>query len=192
MERTFTIIHEIPGRLRLNIPALNDKKDYEQIKLMFSSIKGIKEVRIEPIIQSMVICYNQDVINKTVLLRFIHLFFKQTKFDPLDNIMVNINPALRKDLLRSLATGFLILLAFLKKSSGKLPGVLDYAVVMSTAYTVLSHGENKLRHPDVMTGIVSMLSLGTGNILHVAALTWAVNVLELLNDVNKSKMILYK
>ncbi|MCC5800838.1 HMA2 domain-containing protein [Rossellomorea vietnamensis] len=190
MEGTFTIIHDIPGRLRLIIPALHDKKDYEQIKQMFSSIKGILNVRIEPVIQSMVISYDQMKINKNVILRFISLFFKQTRFDPLDHIMVNMTPALRKDLLRSLVTGFLILLAYIRKSSGKIPGVLDYAVIISTAYTVLSHGQNKLRHPDVITGIVSMLSLGVGNILHVATLTWAVNIVELFNDANKSKALL--
>ncbi|MFC0524476.1 HMA2 domain-containing protein [Pontibacillus salicampi] len=191
MDATFTIIHDIPGRLRLIIPALYDKKDYEQINQMFSSIKGIEQVRIEPIIQSMVISYNQEMINKKNILRFISLFFKQTRFDPLDNIMVNFKPNQRKDFLRSLVTGILLLVAYLNKSSGSVPGMLDYAVVISTAYTVLSHGENhKLRHPDVITGIVSMLSLGVGNILHVAMVTWAVNALELLNDANKSKVLL--
>ncbi|KGX91059.1 hypothetical protein N781_04935 [Pontibacillus halophilus JSM 076056 = DSM 19796] len=190
MGGTFAIIHDIPGRLRLNVPALYDKQEYDQIGDLFSSIKGIVSVRIEPIIQSMIIYYNEEVIHKRSILRFVSLFFKQTKFDPLDNIMVNINPSQRKDLLRSLVTGFLLLLAYLNKSSGKVPGMLDYAVVISTAYTVLSHGENKLRHPDVITGIVSMLSLGTGNILHVAMVTWAVNVIELFNDANKSKLLL--
>ncbi|MBN8211147.1 hypothetical protein JI666_20725 [Bacillus sp. NTK071] len=190
MEATFAIAHDIPGRIRLIIPALIDKQDHEQISQLFSSIKGIEEVRIEPLIQSMVISYNTSNMNKKIILRFISLFFKQTMFDPLDDFMVTITPALRKNFLRSLVTGFLLLLAYLRKSSVATPGFLDYAVVISTAYTVLSHGQNKLRHPDVITGIVSMLSLGTGNILHVATLTWAVNIIELLNDMNKSKALL--
>ncbi|MCA0982861.1 hypothetical protein LCL89_02250 [Halobacillus yeomjeoni] len=190
MEATFSIVHDIPGRLRLIVPALIDKREHGQINDMFSSMHGIDHVRIEPVIQSMTIIYNGDQINKKVILRFVGLFFKQTRFDPLDNLMVNIAPAQRKDFLRSLFTGFLILIAYLRKTKVQIPGVLDYAVVISTAYTVLSHGENKLRHPDVITGIVSMLSIGTGNILHVAMVTWAVNVLELLNDANKSKLLL--
>ncbi|QST01064.1 hypothetical protein IMZ31_05720 [Pontibacillus sp. ALD_SL1] len=186
MERTFTIIHDIPGRLRLNIPALYDKQDYTQIRDMFSSIKGIISVRIEPRIQSMILQYNDELINKKVLLRFVSLFFKQTRFDPLDNLMVNMKPSLRKDVLRSMVTGFLLLLAYTRKRSS-VPGLLDYAVVISTAYTVLSHGEHKFRHPDVLTGIVSMLSLGVGNILHVATVTWAVNVIEILNEAYRSK-----
>ncbi|MGR9047494.1 HMA2 domain-containing protein [Halobacillus faecis] len=190
MQATFSIVHDIPGRLRLIIPALYDKRDYDQIQDMFTSIKGIESVRIEPTIQSMTISYVKELINRKVILRFISLFFKQTRFDPLDNIMVNIAPAQRKDFLRSLVTGFLILIAYLNNKPGKVPGMLDYAVVISTAYTVLSHGENKFRHPDVITGIVSMLSIGAGNILQVAMVTWAVNVIELLNDASKSKLLL--
>lgn len=190
MEATFNIVHDIPGRIRLIIPALIDKKEHDQITQLFSAIKGIEGVRIEPLIQSMVISYNPILMTKKLVLRFVSLFFKQTRFDPLDDFMVTISPTLRKNFLRSLVTGFLLLLAYLRKSSMHAPGFLDYAVVISTAYTVLSHGQNKLRHPDVITGIVSMLSLGTGNILHVAALTWAVNILELFNDMNKSKALL--
>ncbi|WP_027954574.1 HMA2 domain-containing protein [Halobacillus kuroshimensis] len=189
MQATFTIVHDIPGRLRLIIPALYDKKEHGQIQDMFTSIKGIQKVNIEPAIQSMTVHYSKDVINRKIILRFISLFFKQTQFDPLDNIMINIAPAQRKDFFRSLVTGFLILLAYLNNKPGSVPGMLDYAVVISTAYTVLSHGENKLRHPDVLTGIVSMLSIGAGNILQVAMVTWAVNVLELLNDSNKKRIL---
>ncbi|MBM4764527.1 HMA2 domain-containing protein [Bacillus sp. B15-48] len=184
-----TVVHDIPGRLRLIIPALNEKKDFDQIKQMFSSIKGIHDVRIEPIIQSMVISYNHEKIGKNIIVRFVNLFFKHSKLNTLDYIMFNFKPKLRKDFFRSILTGFILLLAYLNKTSGKVPGILDYAAVISTAYTVLSHGENKLGHPDVITGIVSMLSIGSSNILHVALVTWGVNVIELLNDASKSKML---
>ncbi|MCP3028734.1 HMA2 domain-containing protein [Halobacillus sp. A5] len=190
MQGTFSIVHDIPGRLRLIIPALYDKRDYNQIQDMFTSIRGIESVRIEPTIQSMTISYAKELINRKVILKFISLFFKQTRFDPLDNIMVNISPAQRKNFLRSLVTGFLILIAYLNNTPGKVSSMLDYAVVISTAYTVLSHGENKFRHPDVITGIFSMLSMGAGNILQVAMVTWAVNVLELLNEASKNKLVL--
>lgn len=157
---------------------------------MFCSLKGITNVRIEPLIHSMVIEYRSEVINRNKVLEYISLFFKQTHFDPLDNIMVQVTPNIRKDIFRSLISGLLILIAYTRKSVSNRPDTLDYAVVISTAYTVLSHGKNKLRHPDVITGIASMLSLGTKNILHVTLATWAVNLLEIFHDIKRSQQLL--
>ncbi|WP_456364922.1 hypothetical protein [Priestia aryabhattai] len=42
-----------------------------------------------------------------------------------------------------------------------------------------------MRHPDILTGIVTMLSLGPSNMLYVAMITWIVNVLELLHEKQK-------
>ncbi|WP_236561160.1 HMA2 domain-containing protein [Pontibacillus sp. HMF3514] len=189
MEVKYAIIHEIPGRLRIIIPALGDKKEYHAIEYMFSSLNGIKDVKIEPIIQSMVIEYNSDVVSRKNILEYISLFFKQTDLDPLDNLMVQVKPNIRKDIFRSLISGLLILIAYTRKTIGNRPDTLDYAVVISTAYTVLSHGKNKFSHPDVITGIVSMFSLGTKNILHVSLATWAVNLLEIFHDIKRSQYI---
>ncbi|MBY0123767.1 HMA2 domain-containing protein [Bacillus sp. S/N-304-OC-R1] len=190
MEIKYRIAHSIPGRLRLIIPALSDKNDYLNIEHMFSALNGIKKVRIEPIIHSMVIEYEPHSISRNVILRYISLFFRQTQFDPLDRLMVQVTPDIRKDFLRSLGAGCLILIAYLRKGISPVPDFFDYAAVISTAYTVLSHGENKMRHPDVITGIISMFSLGPQNILKVAMVTWAVNVLEIFNDMRRSQRLL--
>lgn len=157
---------------------------------MFTSLKGIKKVKIEPIIQSMVIEYEPNIIGNKVILRYISLFFRQTHFDPLDRLMVQVRPDMRKDILRSICTGFLILIASLRKGIGPKPDIFDYAAVISTAYTVLSHGEKKMRHPDVLTGIFSMFSLGANNILQVAMVTWIVNLLEIFHDMRRSHQLL--
>ncbi|PAE33315.1 HMA2 domain-containing protein [Bacillus sp. 7884-1] len=190
MEANYRIAHSIPGRLRLIIRALADKTDYLNIEKMFSALKGVKTVRIEPIIQSMVIEYEPIVVGIKVILRYISLFFRQTQFDPLDRFMVQVRPGIRKDFLRSFGTGFLILIAYLRKGISPKPNLFEYAAVISTAYTVLSHGENKFRHPDVLTGMVSMFSLGANNILQVAMVTWAVNALEIFHDMRRSQRLL--
>jgi hypothetical protein len=154
---------------------------------MFSALHGVISVRIEPIIQSMVIEYQSEQINRGLVLGYVSLFFKQTHFDPLDDIMVNIRPSVRKDLYRSFLSGLFIFIAYTRRTMKSQPDPLDYAAVISTAFTVLSHGKNKFRHPDVITGIVSMLSLGAHNILHVTLVTWAVNVLEILHDLRRNQ-----
>ncbi len=172
------------------IPALANTKEYSAIEEMFESIRGIDSVRIEPIIRSIVIQYNSSELTHKHVLRYISLFFQQTNIDPYREIPEREN--LRKDLFRSLVSGCLLLAAFLRGNIGGRPDAFDYLVVISTSYTVLSHGENKLSHPDVITGIISMLSLGAQNILQVAAVTWIVNLIEVFNDLRRSKQLLYQ
>ncbi|MFJ5714088.1 HMA2 domain-containing protein [Neobacillus sp. NPDC093127] len=191
MEINYRIAHSIPGRLRVIIPALKNNTAYITIERMFSSLKGINKVRIEPIIQSMVIEYEPDVVGRNMILRYISLFFRQSRFDSLDRFTFQAGPDLRRDVFRSLCTGFLILTAYLRKGFSPRPDILVYAAVISTAYMVLTHGENKFRHPDVITGIASMFSLGISNILQVAMITWAVNALEIFHDMRRSQKLLY-
>ena len=68
--------------------------------------------------------------------------------------------------------------------------LLAYSAVIATGYAVLSHGtNNKLRHPDILIGILSLGSLGPANVLHGAMVTWAVNVLELLHEMRDNKIV---
>ncbi|WP_210611013.1 HMA2 domain-containing protein [Priestia flexa] len=186
MNPKFYVLHDIPGRIRFHIPALKDKENYEEIEHMFSSLKGISSVRIEPVIQTMLIYYDSTQLSRKTIFRYVSIFFQQTRLDPLDDIMIQMDPATRKDWLRTLFSGGLLLLAAIRKSSFYKPDALVYGAVAATGYTVLSHGSsNKIRHPDILTGIVTMLSLGPSNMLYVAMITWTVNVLELLHEKQK-------
>ena len=98
--------------------------------------------------------------------------------------MIYSKQGLRKAIIRSAMTGLLLLVALIKKRFINQMDVFDYLVVISTAYTVLSHGEeDQYKHPDILTGIISLFSLGASNLLHVCIVTWAVNVLEILHDI---------
>lgn len=182
MGASLVIAHDIPGRLRVVTRALEERKDHFSIESLFISIRGVLKVRIEPIISSMVIEYDPRQISRTIMLTYMKVFFQQTSFDPLDDLMVHVKPTVRRDLFRSIVTGGLLLVAFARPTHALRPDFLDYSATISAAWTVLSHGTNKLSHPDIIAGIVSMLSLGTANILHVAAITWGVNLLEIFFD----------
>lgn len=186
MAKGLTVFHDIPGRLRLVSPLLREQKDITSVHDLLMSIRGVQSVRIESIIQSILIEYDPKIVVKSTLIKHLKTILRQTHFDPIDQLLSKVNPEIRKDLFRSMVTGFLILIAYLRKS-GRHPDSLDILVVISTAYTILSHGKNKLKHPDVITGIVSMLSLGSKNILHVSLATWAVNLVELYLDLKKSQ-----
>lgn len=190
MRPKFYILHDIPGRLRLHIPVLRENQDYEEIQSMFSSLRGIQEIRIQPITQTMLIQYTSDEISRNHLLRYVSLFFHQQPFHSLSNLMVYVRPSVRKGLFRSFIAGGLLLLAYIQKASFNQPTALVYSAVIATGYAVLSHGiNNKLRHPDILIGILSLGSLGPANVLHGAMVTWAVNVLELLHEMRDSRIV---
>ncbi|MGN1400797.1 MAG: HMA2 domain-containing protein [Bacillus sp. (in: firmicutes)] len=184
MNSTYKIVHSIPGRIRLIIPSLSSTNEHSTIEKLFLSVTGINRVRIEPIIQSMVIEYDPLRTDLSHLLEFVVLFSPRVQETQVP--LFSPKGDLQKDLLRSVVTGILLLIAFLRKTVKHRPDAFDYLVVISTSYTVLSHGENKLRHPDVITGLISMLSLGSQNILQVAMVTWAVNMIEVFNDLRRT------
>ena len=190
MRPKFYILHDIPGRLRVHIPTLRKNQDYEEIQTMFSSLKGIQDVRIQPIIQTIIIQYKSDEISRNQMLRCMSLFFRQQPYYPLNNFMGHIKPKLRGNVLRSLVAGVLLLFAYIQNASFKEPTPLVYSAIIATGYAVLSHGtQNKLGHPDILAGILSLGSLGPANMLHGAMVTWAVNVLELLHEMRDEKKV---
>lgn len=180
----------IPGRIRLIVPALSSIGDHGAIEEMFESIRGIKHVRIEPIIESIAIKYDRKEIDPKKILRLIHLFVPERVL--LNNKNFSHNGELKKDIIRSLFSGALLLVAYLRRNGNHTADLLDYLVIGSTSYTVLAHGENNLSHPDVITGIFSMLSLSSGQILKGALVTWLVNLMEVINDLRKSSHLIYQ
>ena len=175
------IRYHIPGRMRLYVPALQHMDESKAVCELFESIKGIRHVRIEPLIGAMIVEYDPAFMSKKQLLRNIGLFFHQLSDD--FRVLQSQSGNVRKDLMKSMMTGILLLIAFIRKVNNPMPDLFDYLVVISTSYTVLTHGENKINHPDVLTGIVSMASLGSQKILQVSLLTWIVNLIEVINEI---------
>ena len=152
------------------------------------SIKGIEEVRVEPIIKTILIYYDTTKRRVTDILQYLTMFFPQTNQEPSLQLF-STREGIKKDIWRSILSGSLLLIALLRKNIKTHPDMFDYLAVISTSYTVLSHGENKLRHPDVLTGLISIVSLGSHNILQLALATWIVNFVEVFNDIRRSSQV---
>jgi hypothetical protein len=152
------------------------------------SIRGIDEVRVEPIIKTVLIKYDAKKRRVTDILQYLTMFFPQSNQEPSMQLF-STREGIKKDIWRSILSGSLLLIAFLRKNIKAHPDMFDYLAVISTSYTVLSHGENKLRHPDVLTGLISIVSLGSHNILQLALATWIVNLVEVFNDIRRSSQI---
>ena len=188
MSYTIKILHSIPGRIRLSIPALSRISQPSAIKGVLQSIRGIDEVRVEPIIKTVLIKYDAKKRRVTDILQYLTMFFPQSNQEPSMQLFSK-REGIKKDIWRSILSGSLLLIAFLRKNIKAHPDMFDYLAVISTSYTVLSHGENKLRHPDVLTGLISIVSLGSHNILQLALATWIVNLVEVFNDIRRSSQV---
>lgn len=190
MDPSFYILHDIPGRLRLHIPVLSNYHKYEEIKTAFTPIKGVQDIRIQPIIKTMLIHYKVEEISRDQLLKCVSLYFLSQPSPPFNYVRGHTLPKIRQSLVNSIIAGGLLLLAFIQGTTFKQPTALAYGAVIATGYAVLSHGtQNKLRHPDVLTGVLSLTSLDPANMLRGAMITWAVNALELLYDMHQIKQL---
>lgn len=188
MSYTIKILHSIPGRIRLSIPVLSRISRPSAIKEVLQSISGIEDVRIEPIINTLLIQYDSTKRHVKDILSYLTIVFPQT-YEETSFPLFSTREGIKKDIWRSVLSGSLLLIAFLGKNNKKHPSFFDYLAVFSTSYTVLSHGENKLRHPDVITGLISIVSLGSHNILQLAFATWIVNLVEVFNDIRRSSQV---
>lgn len=150
---------------------------------MFESIEGVQSIRLEPIIDALIIEYDIMIIDWRSILDASGLYFSHIQ-KKAENAQ-EVGNELKKDVLRSIVSGGLLLISFVRRVKKPMPDMFDYLTVIATSYTVLSHGENRLTHPDVLTGVISIALNGTENIMRIASITWIVNLIEVMIDIRK-------
>ena len=75
MEKELTLLHSIPGRIRLQIPICVDVENFSVIEELLSSISGIEKVTIESITRSMIIYYDVNLLKVKDVLHYVSLLF---------------------------------------------------------------------------------------------------------------------
>ena len=176
----YIVNHILSGRIRVTIPSMPDDNGENYLKPLLETVEGVRNVRISAIIKSVIVEFEEDLIGKDDVLRCLGFL---TRPPQKENYL---NPEildLRNSILRSGISGLILAVATLRKSVAIRPDAFDYIAAMATSYTVLSHGgEGNLSHPDVITGIVSVLAMGSKNIINVSWASWFVNLVEIIND----------
>lgn len=189
MKNNLQVMHDIPGRMRLIIPGLAAQKDEQAVYRKFALIRGVKNVRIEPLIESMIIEYDGAKISSEKLLHYVRIFTAATVKN---SCSTNGLKTTRKDLAHSLLSGSMLLISYIRqqnrrrKGRNAAPDLLDYLAILSSAHTVLAHGgPDRLKHPDIIGGIVSLLSLGSEHLPQVSFISWALNLVEVLSEMSE-------
>lgn len=75
MEKELTLLHSIPGRIRLQIPIYANAENFGVIEELLSSISGIEKVTIESITRSMIIYYDVNLLKVKDVLHYVSLLF---------------------------------------------------------------------------------------------------------------------
>ncbi len=136
--------------------------------------------------------YDKNKLSPKKIIQYIGVFFQQHQLG-----VKPIKCDVRTNLWRSGTSGLLLLVAFYRKYATKVTrktDTFDYLVaIATTCTTVLAHGDyDRLNHPDVIGGIISMISLGPDHILQVALVTWIVNLVEVINDWRRNSQFLFQ
>lgn len=181
MSNLYTIMHSIPGRIRLHIPALANQKNFTNIETAFGNLHGFEQVTIQPITKSMTIKYDHRLLHHVDVIRFVHLFFSTDS-----SVAAGVQTRdVKKDLQHTLVSGALLLASYYRKNAAVNTNMLDYFMVATTTYTVSSRGDNKLTKPDMIKALVSMFSSGTGGVLQSALVVYILNIVQLAGSLKR-------
>ncbi|MGM9928909.1 MAG: HMA2 domain-containing protein [Bacillus sp. (in: firmicutes)] len=187
MNTAFTVIHSIPGRIRLHLPTLAKQKDVSSIEKIFESIEAIKTAKIQPITKSMVLYYDKHKMNEIDIFRYVNLYFSVDRTTP----AVPVKKDMRKEINHSILSGGLLLASYWRKNAAVNTTIFDYLMVMTTSYTVASRSENRMTQPDLIKALVAMVSSGTGGTLQAALVTYILNILQVLGNARMQARLPY-
>lgn len=187
MKTVYTILHSIPGRIRLHIPALANQIDHTNIEKAFGNLQGFELVTIQPITKSMTIKYDHRVLQHIDVIRFVQLFFSADSAVAASEQTRDI----KKDIQHTLFSGVLLLASYYRKNTAVNANMLDYFMVATTTYTVSSRGDHKLTKPDMIKALVSMFSSGTSGVLQSALVVYILNIVQLAGSVKRQPQLYY-
>ncbi|WP_311406732.1 HMA2 domain-containing protein [Liquorilactobacillus uvarum] len=183
------ILHEIPGRIRVYYETLVfSEKNCRRIQLNLSQKKGILSFRVEPRITTLTVRYDSETLDLNEVVRMLLIFQLYNDGEHISKTYVQGQKSFEREVKRSATSGVLLAASFGLKLVGYQNVLIDTFATVFTGYTILSHGDRRkgrFHHPDVLTAFITSFTLGPKKMTEVALTSWAINLLELINDYQK-------
>lgn len=179
-----TVIHQIPGRMRLGLPFLDSVQgDPRYLEMALGHCPAVRDVNTNLVTRNVLVTYDSAEVAPTTLLKRAAL---ATQFRVLPRpvqVPTLERPALSRLSPPQLAAGGLLLLGLARAAlSGwsSAPTLLDSVAAAATGYAVLEKGMKELSQgrsltPDTMSFIYLLSTVRAGNPLPAALFTWIVN-----------------
>ncbi len=171
-----TILHEIPGRLRVRLShALADAAAFGRI---LCSHAGIEPIRYTPVTRTVLLRFDPTSIQREELLVRLALALS-LEHDALP-VRIEANPPERELTASVAASGALLLIAGFGRAIGLTETgqrTLDRIAGLTTGSAVFAHAAQELRqqgayHPEVVSVAYLAVGMLRGNIWPAAVLTW--------------------
>ncbi len=189
-----TIIHRIPGRLRVRLSRPPSHIDSLIDKVM--KHEGIESISFSPISKSLLAYYKPSVISSTEILLRISIALSADYNNK--TVQVEARHDTKHLVPLDYYSGASIMLAVVSRAMGIPLGTrqwIDYNAGMSTAAAVLNHAWMEVKKegiydPEVVSVVYLINSLIKGNYLVASGITWAATFgRHLLEPINESCMV---
>ena len=175
---TVTIVHEIPGRIRLHVQKDFALKYWEKISKNIISLEEFAKVRMNNIINTVLLEYDGDLYEREeILTRFSLILVKISGLRPVRIIFEKEKKELSDVAFYS---GILLLSALLGPILTKDKNIhrkLNVFASLGTAGAVIEHGYEEVKHqghfdPEALSLVYLISSVGTDKLLPAAIFTW--------------------
>lgn len=173
---TITVLHELPGRLRvrLSLPPLKPASMEDSVR----EHSGIDLIQYTPVTKTVLIQFDHNKVSGQEIIIRIGVFLSLEN----NNIPVHVFSHPPREEMSDFAyySAILLALGFVSKyilKSQSYQMVTEWAAGVGTGYAVLDHGWSEIQesgvfHPEVLSLSYLLISMIRGNFLPAAAFTW--------------------
>lgn len=171
-----TVLHELPGRLRVkfSLPPLKPKSMEKAVR----EHEGIQLIKYTPVTKTVLVKFDPAFVSREEIVIRMGVFLSLEN----NNIPVQVFSQPYKEEMSDFAfySAALLGLGFVSKYILKSPQyslISEWAAGVGTAYSVLDHGLGEIKetgvfHPEVLSLSYLLISMIRGNFLPAAAFTW--------------------
>ncbi len=191
-ELRLTIVHELPGRLRLRMS--RPSKNLQKLKDAVGKHEGLLDMTYNPVTRSLLVQYSPTVVSGTeIAVRTAMALSIES-----GNAPVKLYREGREEPLKPLDyyAGLTLVLAALSRTRflPSMSGTMEYHAAGATTLSVMNHAwqevkEEGVYHPEVLSAVYLIGSIINGNVLKASMLTWLLTFGRHLMDVSGDRLI---
>ncbi len=191
-ELRLTIVHELPGRLRLRLS--RPSKDLQKLKEAVGKHEGFINMTYNPVSRSLLIRYRPALVSGTeITVRTAMALSIESA-----NAPIKLYREGREQPLKPLDyyAGLTLMLAALTRTRflPTMGGTMEYHAAGATTLSVMNHAwqevkEEGVYHPEVLSSVYLIGSIINGNVLKASVLTWLLTFGRHLLDISGDRLI---